>query len=286
MTTEMNHPADELSRRTFLRLSAIAGAGLMLNPLFSFGKDASIEEGPFINGMIPACLLLQTAALAQQGTFVSQDVKNALQFSIWLTNDSNFAFAGLLPHRWSVVAESTFSAMPKEKPSFEAGTVVSNVANECFSKIYSSCDQKEMHDLRLYHDSFLLRNISNIDVKQTTKDELAIFFQTLVSPMITRTHTLRPNRDDGMDWIVQMTRWNRAYHAYCQELAQTIIEPDPKKENAYINKANFMNVSDRSVRYAIEGKAFGELKQIDENKSVYGKALYESLKRICDSFKS
>ena len=286
MTTEMNHPADELSRRTFLRLSAIAGAGLMLNPLFSFGKNASTEEGFFINGMIPTCLLLQTAALAQQGTSVSQEVKNALKFSIWLNNDSNFAFAGLLPHKWSVVAESSFSAIPNEKPAFKAGTIVSGVANECFSKIYANCEQKEMHDLRLYHDSFLLRNISNIDVRQTKEAELAIFFQTLVSPMITRTHTLRPNRDDGMDWIVRMTRWNRAYYAYCQELARTIIEPDPKKEDAYINKTNFMNVSDRSVRYAIEGKVFSDLNQIDENKSVYGKALYESLKRICDSFKS
>lgn len=90
--------------------------------------------------------------------------------------------------------------------------------------------------LRLYHESYLIKHISNIDIKQTTREELSRFFQTLVSPMITRTHTLRPNRDDGMDWIVRMTKWNRAYHAYSEELAGTIIAPDPIKEEIYIKK--------------------------------------------------
>lgn len=45
-----------------------------------------------------------------------------------------------------------------------------------------------------------------------------------------------------------------------------------------------MNVSDRSIRYAVEGDKYRELNQISDNKSLYGKALYESFKRICDSF--
>lgn len=283
MTTEMNNPSKELSRRTFMKLSAIAGAGLMLNPLFSFGRRASNEKEFLINGMIPACLLLQTAVLAHKGSFVSQDVRNALEFSIYRTNESNFAFAGLLPHKWDAVTGSSFSAMPKERQAFEAGLIVSNAANEYCSKMYTDCGEDKIHELRLYHNSFLLRYISDIDVRQISKEELTRFFQILVSPMITRTHTLRPNRDDGMDWIVQMTRWNRAYHTYCQELAETIIEPDPQKETIYINEPNFMNVSDGSVRHAIEANGFGELNQISENKSLYGKALYESFRRICSS---
>ena len=256
----------------------------MLHPLFTLGKDAPNEKHAFVNGMIPACLLLQTAALAKKGAFVSQDVKNALEFSIYLTNESNFAFAGLLPHEWSVLADSSFAGLPKEKQAFKAGIIVSNVANEYFSKIYADCEQDKVHELRLYHDSYLIKHISDIDVKQTTKAELARFFQTLVSPMITRTHTLRPNRDDGMDWIVQMTKWNRAYYSYSQKLAETITEPDPAKEDRYIKQTNFMNLSDNSIRYASGEAELRDLNQIKDNKSLYGRALYESLRRVCDSF--
>lgn len=144
-TIEMHNPIDKLSRRTFIKLSALTGAGLMLNPFFTFAEDAANGNGFFINGIIPACLLLQTAVLAQKGTFVSQDVKNALEFSIYLTNESNFAFAGLLPHKWSAIAESSFSALPKEKQAFKAGMIVSKVANEYFSKMYMDCDQEKIH---------------------------------------------------------------------------------------------------------------------------------------------
>jgi hypothetical protein len=283
--TEMKSPADDLSRRMFLKLSALASAGLMFSPYSSFGKGVSGDNSSFVNGMIPACLLLQTAALAKKGTFVDQNIKNALDFSIYLTNESNFAFAGLLPHEWRVISESTFADLPKEKQAFKAGIIVSNVANEYFSKIYSNCEPNNIHELRLYHDASLIRHISQIDVTKTTKEELTRFFQTLMSPMITRTHTLRPNRDDGMDWIVKMTKWNRAYYAYAQQLAATIIAPDPAKEDMYVKKSDFLNVSDKSIRHAIEEDEFSELKEIDDNKSLFGKALYESLKQICDSFK-
>ena len=281
----MNNHIDTLSRRTFLKLSAITSAGLMLNPLSTFGKDPSNESVGSIKGMIPACLLLQTAGLAQKAAFANQDIKKALDFSIYLTNESNFAFAGLLPHDWSAISESSFANLSREKQAFKAGLIVSHVANEYFSKIYSDCDQRDRSELRLYHDACLIRNISNIDVRQTTKEELTEFFRTLVSPMITRTHTLRPNRDDGMDWIVQMTRWNRAYYSYSQQLAETITEPEPVKEDRYIKKTNFMNLSDNSIRYAIGEDELRELAQIQDNRSLYGKALYESLRRVCDSFK-
>ena len=281
----MNNHIDTLSRRTFLKLSAITGAGLMLNPLSTFGKDPSNEDITCVKGMIPACLLLQTAGLAQKAAFTNQDIKKALDFSIYLTNESNFAFAGLLPHEWSAISESSFADLPKERQAFKAGLIVSNVANEYFGKIYSDCDQKDFSELRLYHDACLIRNVSNVDVGQTTKEELAEFFRTLVSPMITRTHTLRPNRDDGMDWIVQMTKWNRAYYSYSQQLAETITKPDPMKEDRYIKKTNFMHLTDNSIRYALGEDELKELVQIQDNKSLYGKALYESLRRICESFK-
>ena len=285
MTNEMNNTIDSTSRRTFMKLSALAGAGLMFHPLFSFAEDAPTGKHVYVNGMIPGSLLLLTAALAKKGAFVSQQIKDALEFSIYVTNESNFAFAGLLPHEWSAITESSFASLPKEKQAFKAGMIVSNVANEFFSKIYSDCEQDKIHELRLYHDSCLLRDISSIDTKRTTKEELTGFFRTLVSPMITRTHTLRPNRDDGMDWIVKMTKWNRAYHTYSKELAETITEPDPRKEDEYIRKPNFMNLSDKSIRYAIGENEYNTLNQIDGNKSLYGKALHVSLKRICDSFK-
>ena len=285
MTNEMNNPIDTLSRRTFIKLSAIAGAGLMVNPLTTIGKDPSNESIAFIKGMIPACLLLQTAGLAQKAIFTNRDVKKALDFSIYLTKESNFAFAGLLPHEWSAISETSFADLPKERQAFKAGLVVSDVANEYFSKIYSDCNQKDVSELRLYHNACLIRNVSGVNVGQTTKEELTEFFRTLVSPMITRTHTLRPNRDDGMDWIVQMTRWNRAYYSYSQQLAETITEPEPVKEDRYIKKTNFMNLSDNSIRYAIGEDELRELAQIQDNRSLYGKALYESLRRVCDSFK-
>ena len=258
----------------------------MFHPLFSFEKDAPNGKHVFVNGMIPASLLLLTAALAKKGAFVSQRIKDALEFSIYVTNESNFAFAGLLPHEWNAITESSFASLPKEKQAFKAGSIVSNVANEYFSDVYGNCEQDDIHDLRLYHDSYLIKHISRIDTKQTSEEELVRFFRTLVSPMITRTHTLRPNRDDGMDWIVQMTKWNRAYYAYSQELAGTITEPDPTKEDKFIKETNFMNLSDKSIRYAMEENEFSELNQISDNKSLYGKALYESLRRICDNFKS
>jgi hypothetical protein len=285
MTNEMNNTIDSTSRRTFMKLSALAGAGLMFHPLFSFAEDAPTGKHVFVNGMIPASLLLLTAALAKKGAFVSQQIKDALEFSIYVANESNFAFAGLLPHEWIAITESSFAGLPKEKQAFKAGQIVSNVANEHFSDIYSNCPQGDLHDLRLFHDSYLIKHISHIDTKQTSKEELAEFFRTLVSPMITRTHTLRPNRDDGMDWIVQMTKWNRAYFAYSQELAGTITQPDQMKEDKFIKKTNFMNLSDKSIRYAIEEKEYRELTQISDNKSLYGKALHASLKRICEGFK-
>lgn len=257
----------------------------MFHPLFTLGKDAPNEKHAFVNGMIPACLLLQTAVLAQKGAFVKQHIRNALDFSIYVANESNFAFAALLPHEWRVVSESSFADLPKEKQAFKAGLIVSDVASEYFSEMYGSWEPEKIDESRLYHDSCLIRTISQIDTKQTTREELTGFFQTLVSPMITRTHTLRPNRDDGMDWIVQMTKWNRAYHAYSKELAETIIEPNPIKEDKYIKKPNFMDWSDKSIRCAIEEYEYSELNEINDNKSLYGKALYESLKRIYDSFK-
>ncbi|GEM_PF-3318270 len=280
----MNNPINN-SRRTFIKFSAIGGAGLMLNPYFSFGKDASTKDHYYINGMIPVCLLLQTAVLAKKGICIDNNIKKALDFSIYDTNESNFAFAGLLPHEWSIISDSSFAKIPTEKQPFKAGIIVSNVAHKYFSKMYSDCEQRNIHELRLYHDSYLIKTISNIDTKETTKKDLSNYFKTLLSPMITRTHTMRPNRDDGMDWIVKMTKWNRDYSTYSEELAAIITEPDPIKENNYVIKNNFMNLSDKSIRYAIEGDEFSDLNQIHDNNSLYGQALYESLKRICDSFK-
>jgi len=285
MKTEMNNPIDELSRRTFIKLSAIAGAGLMLGPSLTFGEDASEDRTYFVNGMIPACLLLQTAELARKATFVSQEMKKALDFSIYLTNEANFAFAGLLPHEWKALTKSSFADMPKEKQAFKAGMIVSNTANEHFSEIYSNCERSKIPELRLYHDACLLKHVSDIDIKQVTKEELVTFLRTLVSPMITRTHTLRPDRDDGMNWIVRMTKWNRDYYAYAENLADIMTKPDPIKVDNYIKKLNFIDLSDKSIRYAIEGVDFGEMHQVDGNRSLYGKALYESLKRIYDGFK-
>lgn len=269
METNNYNTNREFSRRQFISLTALAGAGLLLNPL-NLNANENEATSLMIRGLLPIFLLYHTSQLSQISPAIKPQVKEALSFSIYERTPVNQAFAGLL-----------IPSNIKPSQPFELGHTIAKIVSEQFGLLYQKAkDETEKRTMQCYLEACLIRNLMGEDIQQIKKEELTLFFRTMLAPMITRTHTLKPDPDKGADWVVKLTRWKREQFEYLEKLADTVITPNARLEKIYVAKNNFYNANDAIIKALRNNNLPLNLSEWSNNQSVYGKALMKCYKQL------
>lgn len=271
METNNYNTNREFSRRQFISLTALAGAGLLLNPL-DLNASENDATPHVIRGLLPVFLLYHTSQLSQISPAIKPPVKEALSFSIYERTPVNQAFAGLLTPPHITLSPS---------PSFDFGHAIAKIASEQFGGLYQKTkDKTEKLNMQCYLEACLIRNLIGEDIQRISKEELTLFLRTMIAPMITRTHTLKPDPDKGDDWVVKLTNWKREQFVYLEKLADTVVAPDAKLEKTYVTKNNFYSANDGIIKELRSGSWPVNSTEWATNQSVYGKALMKCYQQL------
>ena len=163
------------------------------------------------------------------------------------------------------------------KVALMMGWIMSVGVRDILQPVWSSFTDS-VEEMAAYQDMYTLKQIAGISIPGPVDDIESLFLE-MVPRMITRTHTLTPDYDDGPDWTVRISEWRYETATQLNLLAQVYSLPDSEKTAEYIENINFYDPEEEIITAARDG---GRLEwPLNETPlSLYGKALAKGIESI------
>ncbi len=282
-----------INRRKFIKSTAAGSAALAFVPsmLYATGSAGPMnyQNQNRMKGITPISVIDNACLLAYSSGELSQASKNCIATDIQLrdTPGNKGRLAVLMPpgdekifELLRLVKSGSELKHKSEKRALLFGWAAVNAVEKNINLRLKDLNDKEFGEVRMHQDALVVKGLSkDQDLSGIRTDDLEALLNALLTRTITRTHTLKPDSDDGIGWVNRMAAWRKQNLVNMKALASAIIEPDVSKagksfymdDDLIVKTATMLQngalVSEKSVKIAIEETTL---------KSEYAKALRDA----------
>ena len=291
-----------IDRRQFLAALSMSAAGAAFLPHCApLGNDRS-KGRPFSGGELTlVCLAHDAATLAPLAFELSNEFKTALSADINAPSHGDFSRIGGLVRAsddqmialLQELADQPGSETRAKKLALALGWLTARAGKRQLEPLYrreAKRDKQTPPDIIIYHDAVLMRELygeSALPSAVTSQDVENLFLE-LLPRMITRTHTLTPDYDDGEGWVLRIMAWRERTIAMLRRYGRAYHSPDPEKYRAFVERPHFYDRDDdllRMVRAAqeertVSGEALAAALRSSQPRCLYAQALSDGLRAI------
>ncbi|MFW6227037.1 MAG: hypothetical protein ACOC31_02945 [Bacteroidota bacterium] len=284
-----------MNRRNFIKNTTLTTAGMMFMPsvlqaeaIFSPGNSENKDFCPYPVTLIS--VIEGSSLLAFISDKMNTETQNALLSDIHVRPPANKGrMAGVLPplDKRLMTLLRTLKSNPDQdnylaRLSVAMGWAARNATHLTFHEFFNGKDQQQMIMSGIHMDAVVLRNLSLPDYNpsQATKEDMEELLNIIVPRAITRTHTIKPDMDDGMGWVNRMSEKRRNMKKRFSDYASAIVNPDQG-----LLPADFYKNDDTFVTLAHKLQKAQDVTKEQTNmisdprqsaSSLYGKALKKS----------
>lgn len=276
-----------MERRNFVKNISVASAALLFAPsltVFSQSLSASpVKPG----GLLPFILFEDCNLLIQQSEQVKAEMKELLKGDIHqklLSNLSRLAAsfdnqAEITTLMGKLKADKASKKTPQydEKLSFVLGWLIAKASMKEIGLFNQKLVGKgqPIDQIRAYQDVEIIRARFMKPGATVSADDFSSLMLQMITRVVTRIHTLTPDKNDGGNWIVRTSDW-RENNKKTMELYGEIMEtPDKAKRDLYCQKGNLIRPGDPLIANHFRSEYLG-----NDNKSLYAKAVANGYQAI------
>lgn len=232
-----------INRRKFIKSTAATSTALAFVPsmLFASGFKVSDKRHPQnrMTGITPISVIDNACLLAFCSGLLSQESQNSIATDIQLrdTPGNKGRLAVHLPagnekfyELLALVKDSRELQFPREKRAILFGWAAINAVEKNINSRLKDLSDQEFEQARWHQDALVVKGFSeNYDPSSASLEEMEALLHSLLTRTITRTHTLKPDSDDGMGWVNRMTAWKKQNLVSMNAFARAILSPDIRK---------------------------------------------------------
>ena len=256
------------------------------------------------DGILPVTFINDCSLLLLESKILPEDLQKSLTANINLNLPGNLSRIAAamyfsdeqilhmlkdLVQKWK---ERTPELKLEHKLSLYLGWFIYSSIQDGLGDLYHKLIDKGFHynDIRICHDSYLMRQFVEKMPDENIPDpeEILDLTNIMLPRMITRLHTLKPDPDDGTEWVNRMATWRRENYQVMTKFASAMVKPDQEQIDLFIVKPGFYNPEDpliSIVRNLQRGESLEKdrILSVVENspgKSLYAKSLALGFKRV------
>jgi len=293
------------NRREFLKILAASGIG---SAFFSHIASAHPYAAPgntgLPNNLTVAAIMNDVATLAVRNQVVDMKLLTAIYSDYHITaagNMSRFGWMVNAPesdvaqvlHNEKERADHLFNSMSKAdrdnpdsepmqqffnancKVSLMLGWFMAEGIRNILSPLWADAGD-DYTDMAIYQDMYVLSKVAAKSAVQA--DGVASLMNEMLPRMLTRTHTLTPDYDDGQNWTVRISEWRPKTAALVEKCAVAYAQPDPAKLQAFVTEPDFYDEQDEIIAAA---RAQARIDRSAMNsKCLYGQAVLEGIEAV------
>ncbi|WP_114750135.1 hypothetical protein [Pleomorphovibrio marinus] len=288
MITPIYQPNSQLKRREFMKLSALLASAFMLPP-FAFGKSQLPNENwpdTSHNYLTPLVLMDCVSRLGLGSGFIQASLKHCISPDIrFIVPGNSFRLGGLVPYgleeilsslektkeKWNSGAQSQMDA---QRMALMAGALCHQAVTKELQKA-NTFDQKSPSgnlENKIYQDGTVIREYltSGKEMDKADQEALHSLFREMLPRTFVRFHTIMPDDEDGAGWVNKTAKWREQTDTYFGELAKAIAQPDPSKQEKYINSPNFIDGKEPIVQRVSYFSKISELSPKEAERLIEG----------------
>jgi hypothetical protein len=276
-----------ISRRSFIKNTAIGSAGAIFIPSVLnanvFSLSTSLKNPVLIPPVTCINLIEDSCILAFSSGWLSPRCNLAMASDIYTRLPGNKGrLAGVLPpadkrlmELINILKNNPEASQYEAKLAIVFGWVGVNSAHKHFSPWLQSLS------MAAHMDGTILRELSlpYHDPSKATIADMEELLNVMLPRAITRTHTIKPDNDDGIGWVNRMSEKRRELKKMFSMYAQAMVNPDHGSiPSDFYNREDSIIVTARKL-YTPETVTQEEIHHVAKTsapKSLYGKALQDS----------
>lgn len=274
---------NNLDRKSFLKLTGFAGAGLALGGLVNsvYGhsliynnsvKRANSYFLPviFIDDVIRIISASETivepirfSLTHPHGRFSSKDLA---RISRVINQDTDENMAKLLEevrNKWEFRNDRYSDEALPEKLAFICGWLMlkglDNQVGELYPDNREETEFNNPSEVGLYHDTHILRELLISDVgeqealdniENVSAEDIADAFEVMNLRAQLKIHTFRTDPEDTLNWVERLVKWHRGIGDLSSRYARVYHSPDPDLKRQYIDDFHFYDREDPIIKRA------------------------------------
>ncbi len=247
-----------IDRRQFLAALSISAAGAAFLPGCAPQNSCGTKRRPSSSGELTlVCLAYDAVTLAPLAFDLSTDFKNALAADMNAPSAGDFSHIGGLVRAsdkqmialLQEIAEQPGDETRNKKLALALGWLIARAGRKHLEPLYireAERDRQTPPDIIIYHDAVLMRELYGKEAlpDEVSAPEVENLFLEMLPRMITRTHTLTPDYEDGERWVLRIMAWRVRTISMLRRYGRAYHSPDPQKVHAYVVQPNFYDRSD------------------------------------------
>lgn len=276
-----------MERRNFVKNISAASAALLFAPsLTAFSQ--SLSASPVKPGrLLPFILFEDCNLLIQQSPQVKTELKELLKGDIHqklLSNLSRLAASfddqtQIISVMEKLKADKASKKTPlyDEKLSFVLGWLLARASMKEIGLFNQKLVGKgqPIDQIRAYQDVEVIRSRFMKPGATVSADDFTSLMLQMITRVVTRIHTLTPDKNDGGNWIVRTSDWRENNLKTMQFYGQIMKNPDKAKRDLFCQKGNLIRPGDPLVANHFRSEYLG-----NDNKSLYAKAVANGYQAI------
>lgn len=286
---------NSVSRRKFLQSSISGSIYLMLAPSLmanaSFDQTLKDSEKGVTGGLTMISIIDNACMLSYRSGRLSLPSQQVVLTDIHLrdTPGNKGRLAGLMPafdkrliDLVKILKAGNEIQHAQEKRAIAFGWVAVNAAHRHINSLFEGKTADEAKQIRMHQDALVIKGFSATDAANVSASDVENLFNSMLVRTITRTHTLKPDADDGIGWVNRMADWQRKNKSYIHEFAQVVVSPDHRIAGAdFIRQDDKIIEAARLLQLSYDVMPETILNEMNNQPvSAYGKALAEATGNI------
>lgn len=287
----------KINRRKFIQNSVLGSAGLFLAPTLATAGSVFTSAGEggnlFMSGLTPVSIIDNACMLAFRSGELSPSSQKVVTTDIHLRNTPGNKgrlavvmppFDNKLIDLVKTVKNQANTRFIMEKRVIAFGWAAVNAVQNHINRSLENKDSDELMRIRMHQDALVIQGFSlpEYDITKASPEDMEDMLNSVLVRTITRSHTLKPDSDDGIGWVNRMAAWRRENTASMKQFANAIVSPDISIAGSsfYDRKDELISAANK-LQKAQDVKAAEIMDFIGKGAaSNYGKALTEATENI------
>lgn len=292
-----------IDRREFFRYLGYGSAGMAVLPHFLKGcsMNGNGNEDHYVNfeGIMPIAIVSDCSRLVLANGVLKDPIRTALTADINLRLPGNPSRLGSSIPFDDVTLLGVLEQLKQKmdpgsdrelmKLSLLMGWIIFHPLKKSMTQVFSKLVDQGYHydSIRVYLDTYLIRQVSGIrEDPELDYTEFTNFFQALLPRMVTRLHTLKPDYNEGPEWVNRMSDWRSANRELTEKYGELIAREDREMHDQVIRRYNVYDPGDRLiqlVRNMDHGTNPAEIEKLimsDPGNSLYTRGLVSAYNNV------
>lgn len=286
-----------MKRRAFIQTTTVGTTASLLFPSLVSGMQSMVgKDGRFNNmgGLTPISVIDNACLLAYASGKLSLESQKSVVTDIHLrdTPGNKGRLSTILPALDNKILELASKVKGDaamnykyEKRAILFGWIAINSVQRNINLHYSYDSDEIALESRIHQDALLIQSFSDekFDLDKVSVSDIEELLRSIQTRTITRTHTLKPDSDDGIGWVNRMSAWRRRSSDEITKYSRALFHPDPniagknflRENDAVIRMANLLQLGELVSSDAVHSNLSAE-----NNTSVYAATLLDAVKGI------